>query len=100
MKMANITIANTKVVRMLGRDINGKGFGYAGCFTDKRTNDENMRQVTFRLYNKAEADKLAKKLKRALSAAGYTNEITRTSVVGQATQSYGGEYVRVKAVIG
>ena len=92
-------IANTKVVRKFARDINGSGFGYAGSFTDKCASDVNMRQVTFRLYNKAGANKLAKKLKRMLLAAGYTNEIKRTSVVGQATQCYGGEYVRVKAVL-
>ena len=94
-------LANTKIVRKFARFINGEGFGYCGTFTDKCKRDENLRHVAFRLYSKAEADKLAKELEAMLFVAGYTNKVKRTSTDSDwRTRCGGGEYVRVKALLG
>ena len=97
--------ANTKIVRKFARYINGEGFGYAGTFTDKVVKEEGKdngeRYVAFRLYGKAEADKLAKELEVMLFVAGYTNKVKRTSSESNwANRTGGGEYVRVKALVG
>ncbi len=92
--------ANTKIVRKFARYINGEGFGYAGTFTDKCKRDESLRHVAFRLYSKAEADKLAKELEVMLFVAGYTNKVKRTSSESNMQLRVGGgEYVRVVANI-
>ena len=93
--------ANTKIVRKFARYINNKGFGYAGTFTDKCKRDESLRHVAFRLYSKAEADKLAKELEVMLFVAGYTNKVRRSGNEGNLRlRTGGGEYVRVKALLG
>ncbi len=99
--------ANTKTVRKFARSINGGGFGYAGTYTDvaKGINglrgDDGMRYVAFRLYDKAAADKLAKELEVMLFVAGYTNKVKRTSSdCNMQLRVGGGEYVRVKALLG
>ena len=93
--------ATTKLVRKLARYYNGgQGFGYGGTFTDKCKRDESLRHVAFRLYSKARADKLAEDLEFALFAAGYNNKVVRTSSSGKEYRSYGGEYVRVVALLG
>ncbi len=93
--------ATTKIVRKFARYYNGGlGFGYGGTFTDKCKRDEGLRHVAFRLYNKEAADKLAADLEFALFAAGYTNKVKRTSSNGKEYRSYGGEYVRVVALLG
>lgn len=98
--------ATTKLVRKLARSINGSGFGYAGTFTDKvvkdmTAEDNGLRHVAFRFYSKAEADRLAAELKAALFIAGFENyKVKRTSSKGLEYRSGGGEYVRVKALLG
>lgn len=98
-------LATTKLVRKFARSINGGGFGYAGAYTDRgqrvsRTHDDGMRHVAFRLHDKAAADRLARELEVALFLAGYTNKVKRTSSEGDAMRrNWGGEYVRVKALL-
>lgn len=94
-------LATTKIVRMFARYINMKGFGYAGTFTDKCKQDDNLRHVAFRFYSKREADALANELETMLFIAGYTNKVKRTSSeCNMQLRSGGGEYVRVKALLG
>ena len=94
-------LATTKQVRNFARSINGGGFGYAGTFTDKCKTDEAVRYVAFRLHTKEAADKLAVELKALLFIAGFENyKVRRTSSKGLEYRSYGGEYVRVKALLG
>jgi hypothetical protein len=93
-------LATTKLIRKFARAINGKGFGYAGTFTDKCKRDEGLRHVTFRLYDKAEADTLAKELEAMLFIAGYTNKVKRTSSERDIRfRTWGGEYVRLVAAV-
>ena len=94
-------LATTKIVRMFARYINMKGFGYAGTFTDKCKQDDSLRHVAFRFYSKRESDKLAKELETMLFIAGYTNKVKRTSSeCNMQLRTGGGEYVRVKALLG
>jgi hypothetical protein len=94
-------LATTTMVRQFARAINGKGFGYAGTFTDKCKQNKGLRHLAFRLYSKAEADKLAKELEVMLFVAGYTNKVKRTtSDCDVQLRVGGGEYVRVKALLG
>ena len=94
-------LATTKIVRLFARFINMKSFGYAGSFTDKCKQDHSLRHVAFRLYSKAEADALAKELETMLFLAGYTNKVKRTSSeCNWQLRVGGGEYVRVKALLG
>ena len=93
-------LATTKIVRKFARSINGRGFGYAGTFTDKNKQNKGLRHLTFRLYNKAEADRLARELETMLFLAGYTNKVKRTTSKSEwLTRTGGGEYVRLQAVI-
>jgi len=93
-------LATTKIVRKFARSINGRGFGYAGTFTDKNKQNKGLRHVTFRLYDKAEADRLARELETILFLAGYTNKVKRTSSERDIRfRTWGGEYVRLQAVI-
>jgi len=93
-------LATTKIVRKFARSINGRGFGYAGTFTDKNKQNKGLRHLTFRLYNKAEADRLARELETMLFLAGYTNKVKRTSSERDIRfRTWGGEYVRLQAVI-
>jgi len=93
-------LATTKIVRKFARSINGRGFGYAGTFTDKNKQNKGLRQLTFRLYNKSEADRLARELETMLFLAGYTNKVKRTSSERDIRfRTWGGEYVRLQAVI-
>jgi hypothetical protein len=93
-------LATTKIVRKFARSINGRGFGYAGTFTDKNKQNKGLRHVTFRLYNKVEADRLALELGTMLFLAGYTNKVKRTSSERDIRfRTWGGEYVRLQAVI-
>ena len=93
-------LATTKIVRKFARSINGRGFGYAGTFTDKNKQNKGLRHVTFRLYDKAEADRLARELETMLFLAGYTNKVKRTSSERDIRfRTWGGEYVRLQAVI-
>ena len=90
--------ATTKTVRKLVRGLYGKSFGYAGSYTDMAK--DGSRLVAFRLHNVAEADALAESLQVALFAAGYTNKVKRTSSEGNSMRrAWGGEYVRVRAVL-
>jgi len=94
-------LATTKIVRQFARSINGRSFGYAGSFTDKSKQDDGLRHVAFRLFSKREADKLAKELEVMLFVAGYTNKVKRTSSdCNWQLRVGGGEYVRVKALLG
>ena len=99
-------LATTKIVRNFARAINGGGFGYAGTYTDRgqrvsRKRDDGMRHVAFRLHNKEAADKLASELAALLFLTGYTNEVKRTTSKGDwMRRTQGGEYVRVKALLG
>ena len=93
-------LATTKIVRKFARSINGRGFGYAGTFTDKNKQNKGLRHLTFRLYDKAEADRLARELETMLFLAGYTNKVKRTSSERDIRfRTWGGEYVRLQAVI-
>ena len=93
--------ATTKIVRQFARSINGQGFGYARTFTDKSKQDDSLRHVSFRFFSKREADKLAKELETMLFVAGYTNKVKRTSSdCNMQLRVGGGEYVRVKALLG
>jgi len=99
-------LATTTQVRNFARSINGGGFGYAGTFTDKAVKDmtaadNGLRHVAFRLHNKEDADTLAKELEALLFIAGFENyKVKRTSSNGKEYRSVGGEYVRVKALLG
>jgi hypothetical protein len=98
-------LATTTIVRNIAKQINGSGFGYAGTFTDKvvkeQGKDNGERYMAFRLYSKAEADKLAKELEVMLFVAGYTNKVRRSGNEGNLRlRTGGGEYVRVKALLG
>lgn len=95
-------LATTKLVRKFARSINGGGFGYASTFTDKSKKDEAVRYVAFRLWSKEAADKLAAELKVALFVAGFENyKVKRTSSECNFNlRTGGGEYVRVKALLG
>ena len=94
-------LATTKTIRQFARAINGRGFGYAGTFTDKCKQNKGLRHLAFRLYSRAEADKLAKELEVMLFIAGYTNKVKRTSCdCDVQLRVGGGEYVRVKALLG
>ena len=94
-------LATTKIVRLFARFIYTKSFGYAGSFTDKCKQDHSLRHVAFRLYSRAEADKLAKELEVMLFVAGYTNKVKRTSCdCDVQLRVGGGEYVRVKELLG
>jgi hypothetical protein len=94
--------ATTKLVRELAKIVHGYTWADYLCkntWTDKAANGE--RYVAFRLRSAADADKLAEGLQFALFAAGYTNKVKRTSKAADWTsRSDGGEYVRVKAVMG
>ena len=93
-------LATTKTIRQFARAINGRGFGYAGTFTDKCKQNKGLRHLAFRLYSRAEADKLAKELEVMLFIAGYTNKVKRTSCdCDVQLRVGGGEYVRVKALL-
>ena len=98
-------LATTTQVRNFARSINGTGFGYGGSYTDKVVKEEGKdngeRYMAFRLYSKEAADKLAVELKALLFIAGFENyKVRRTSSSGKEYRSYGGEYVRVKALLG
>jgi hypothetical protein len=100
-------LATTKIVRKFARAINGGGFGYAGTYTDKavkdtEVEDNGIRLLAFRLHDKAAADKLAQGLREALFLAGFENyKVKRTSSEGDSMRrNWGGEYVRVKALLG
>lgn len=100
-------LATTKIVRKFARSINGGGFGYAGTYTDRQVKDSDkadngVRLLAFRLHSKAEADKLAQSLREALFLAGFENyNVKRTSTDSDwHTRCGGGEYVRVKALLG
>jgi hypothetical protein len=97
-------LATTTIVRKIAKQINGGGFGYCGSYTDKvvkeQGKDNGERYMAFRLYSKAEADKLAKELEVLLFVAGYTNKVKRTtSKCNFKLRTGGGEYVRVKALL-
>ena len=93
-------LATTKTIRQFARAINGRGFGYAGTFTDKCKQNKSLRHLAFRLYSRAEADKLAKELEVMLFVAGYKNKVKRTSCdCDVQLRVGGGEYVRVKALL-
>ena len=98
-------LATTKIVRRLARAINGGGFE-GDTWTDRgqrvsRTQDDGVRHVAFRLFDAEAADRLAENLEFALFAAGYANKVSRTTVRSDwMTRTAGGEYVRVKALIG
>ena len=98
-------LATTKIVRKFARSINGGGFE-GDTWTDRgqrvsRKRDDGMRHVAFRLHNKAAADKLAAELAALLFMTGYTNEVKRTTSEGDwMRRTQGGEYVRVKALLG
>lgn len=93
-------LATTKLVRKFARFYNGgEGWGYGGTYTDRCKRDKGLRHVTFRLHNKAQADKLAEELQFALFTTGYTNKVKRTRSNGKEYRSVGGEYVRVIATL-
>ena len=101
--------ATTKLVRELAKIVHGYNWAdylRKNTWTDKgqrvsTTKDNGTRYVAFRLNSAADADRLAEGLQFALFAAGYTNTVKRTSKAADWTsRSDGGEYVRVKAVMG
>ncbi|NBT24932.1 hypothetical protein EBT11_09920, partial [bacterium] len=68
---------------------------------DKCKQNKGLRHLAFRLYSRAEADALAKELETMLFLAGYTNKVKRTSCdCDLQLRVGGGEYVRVKALLG
>ena len=97
-------LATTKTVRKFARGIYGKTFDTTWTDMSKRVSfakDNGVRYVAFRLFNKADADRLAENLQLTLFAAGYTNKVRRTTVDSDwMTRNIGGEYVRVKALLG
>ena len=65
---------------------------------DKNKRNNTLRNVAFRFWDSAEADKAAEQLRVMLFASGYTNVVKRTSKDSNYYErSSGGEYVRVIA---
>ncbi len=93
-------LANVKTVKQFVKsvaDMSSNGW-QRRIWQDKNKRDKTLRNVAFRFFDDAEADKVAEQLTVMLFAAGYTNVVKRTSVDSDwMTRTEGGEYVRVIA---
>ena len=93
-------LANVKTVKQFVKsvaDMTSNGW-QRRIWQDKNKRDDTLRNVAFRFFDTAEADKVAEQLTVMLFAAGYANVVKRTSVDSDwMTRTEGGEYVRVIA---
>ena len=93
-------LANVQTVKQFVRsvaDMSSNGW-QRRIWQDKNKRDNTLRNVGFRFFDSAEADKVAEQLRVILFTAGYTNVVKRTSVDSDwMTRTEGGEYVRVIA---
>ena len=84
-------------------DISGNGYDRRS-WTDKRKAKSaaaNERHVTFKFWDKAEADRVARDLQTAYKLSGITAKVTRTSTRSDYfARTDGGEYVRTIATFG
>ena len=70
-------LISTKLVRRIVRKIaNGAVYNYS--YTDKTKEDNNLRHVSFFIYED-EADAVATELRVLLALAGYTNKVKVTT---------------------
>ena len=94
-------LANRKFVRNIVEqlaDLTANMY-YRRQWCDKTNVSDEQRLLTFRFWDAAQADNVAKQLQAALVANGYTNKVKRTSVKSNyATYTEGGEYVRVRVM--
>ena len=93
-------LANVKTVKQFVRSVaDMKCNGWQRrIWQDKNKRDNTLRNVAFRFFDSAEADKVAEQLRVILFTAGYTNVVKRTSRDSDwMTRTEGGEYVRVIA---
>ena len=93
-------LATTKQVRFIVNTLaNMRGDGYYRRVWADKAKDTTKRNMAFRFFDSAEADKVAEQLQMCLRAQGYTNKVKRTDCVANYTQrTDGGYYVRVQAV--
>ena len=79
-------------------DMQGNGI-YRRTWCDKTKVSDEQRLLTFRFWDKAEADTVAQRLQAVLNTGGWTNKVKRTSVeTDWMGRSEGGEYVRVRVM--
>ena len=70
-------LISTKLVRKIVRNIaNGAVYNYS--YTDKTKEDNNLRHVSFFIYEH-EAEAVAKELRVLLALAGFTNKVKVTT---------------------
>ena len=93
-------LANVKTVKQFVKsvaDMTGNGWERR-IWQDKNKRDTTLRNMAFRFWDSAEADKVAEQLTVILFAAGYTNVVKRTSKQSDyMSRTSGGEYVRIIA---
>ena len=93
-------LANVKTVKQFVKsvaDMTGNGWERR-IWQDKNKRDATLRNMAFRFWDSAEADKVAEQLTVILFAAGYTNVVKRTSKQSDyMSRTSGGEYVRIIA---
>ena len=93
-------LANVKTVKQFVKsvaDMQSTGWERR-IWQDKNKRDTTLRNMAFRFWDSAEADKVAEQLTVILFAAGYTNVVKRTSKQSDyMSRTSGGEYVRIIA---
>jgi len=93
-------LANVQTVKQFVKsvaDMSSNGWERR-IWQDRNKRDVTLRNVAFRFWDSAEADKAAEQLRVMLFAAGYTNVVKRTSKSSNYYErTSGGEYVRVIA---
>lgn len=90
--------ATTKLVRKIVRSINnGAVYGYS--YTDKCKRVENLRNVSFFIYEH-EAEAVATELRTILKLLGYTNKVkVTTSKYYEFARNGGFTYLRINSCI-
>ena len=91
-------LINTKLVRKIVRNIaNGAVYNYS--YTDKTKADNNLRNVSFFIYEH-EAEAIARELRVLLTLAGYTNKVkVTTSKYNEMGRCGGNTYLRINNCI-
>jgi hypothetical protein len=93
-------LANKNTVATIVKTLaNMRGSAIERRYWSDKAKDETKRNLTFKFYDKAEANTVAVKLQAALQSQGFKNKVKRTSVEGNVyTRNYGAEYVRVQTL--